>query len=128
MTPAEYIEKSGVTDVPTYAAILVRLQDEKTVRLLHAVMGIVTEAGEMMDELKRHIIYGKPIDEINLQEEVGDSFWYHALALRTLMKTIEGTMDQNIAKLAKRYPEKFTEHAALNRDLYVERAALEDYS
>ena len=34
-------------------------------------------------------------------------------------------MDRNIAKLQKRFPVKFTEEAALNRNLEAERAALE---
>ncbi len=34
-------------------------------------------------------------------------------------------MDRNIAKLRKRYPERFTEQAANVRDLEAERSVLE---
>lgn len=39
--------------------------------------------------------------------------------------SIETAMDRNIAKLARRYPEGFTEWRALNRDLVGERKVLE---
>lgn len=44
--------------------------------IVHACMGIVTEVGEIVDCFKRHVIYGKPLDLVNLEEEIGDAFWY----------------------------------------------------
>jgi hypothetical protein len=38
---------------------------------------------------------------------------------------MEDILDTNIAKLEARYPEKFTEEAALNRNLEAEREILE---
>ena len=43
--------------------------------LLHAIMGCVTESGELMDICKRAFYYGKgasAVDEINIKEEFGD--------------------------------------------------------
>jgi NTP pyrophosphatase (non-canonical NTP hydrolase) len=45
--------------------------------------------------------------------------------LATVGATLEDAMRANTAKLAKRYPDKFTREHALNRDLDAERAALE---
>ena len=45
-------------------------------RIIHAIMGLATEAGELIDALKKHVFYGKPIDEKNLIEECGDVMWY----------------------------------------------------
>src|ERR1700677_3795449 len=43
--------------------------DVRVLRLLHVGMGLCTEAGEFVDQLKRHIFYGRPIDRTNLIEE-----------------------------------------------------------
>lgn len=93
--------------------------------LLHGALGIVTEAAEIADAIKKAIFYGKPLDLINIQEEIGDCFWYLAVLARETGAPFEDIMAQNIAKLRARYPDKFTEEAALNRDLDAERLTLE---
>jgi NTP pyrophosphatase (non-canonical NTP hydrolase) len=121
----EYVEKASRTDLDDYRKMAERCQNETTLKILHAVMGMVTEAGELMDAVKRHLIYGAPIDRVNIKEENGDSFWYQALLARASGFTFPECMDANIVKLLKRFPEKFTEDRALNRDLDEERKALE---
>jgi NTP pyrophosphatase (non-canonical NTP hydrolase) len=37
---------------------------------------MITEAGELMDGYKRRLVYGSPLDIINIKEEVGDCLWY----------------------------------------------------
>jgi hypothetical protein len=164
----------------------------------HHLMGLMTELGELADALKRHYIYGKPLDQVNFTEEVGDVLWYLAgflnngqLTAHDVQKALEETvilppyftnthswqanattmvrggarlvieldtlhpkalataaaratvyleavlaywapghtlgeaMYLNIKKLAKRYGEKYTDQAALIRNLAEERAALE---
>ena len=94
--------------------------------LLHAAIGMQTEAAEFSDMLKKHIFYGKPLDKVNLKEELGDQLWYIAMALRALDTTFEAVMERNIEKLKARYPDKFTEELAENRDLDKEREILEN--
>lgn len=94
--------------------------------LLHASMGLVTEAGEFQDALKKHIFYGKPLDTTNLKEEIGDILWYCAIALEALGTDFESVMQTNIDKLKARYPEKFTENSAINRNVEQERKILEN--
>lgn len=101
-------------------------ENKKRMDLLHAGMGLVTESGEFMDMLKKHIFYGKTRDEVNLKEEIGDVLWYAAIALEALGTSFDEVMERNIAKLKARYPEKFTEENAINRDLDKEREILED--
>ena len=104
------------------------LDNYNIVRLLHAGMGLCTEAGEFQDVLKRHVFYGKPLGEEeleNLMEEIGDVVWYCAEALNALAVTFDIALDRNIAKLAKRYGDKFSEFLALNRDLEAEQKVLE---
>ncbi len=126
MNSEQYQKDTLVTDLMDYGPVLERLQNIHTVRLLHAAMGLCTEAGEFMDMLKKHILYGKPLDEVNLKEELGDKLWYTALALDELKSTFDAVMETNIEKLRARYPNKFTESDALNRNLDKERKILEE--
>ena len=94
-------------------------------RILHAAMGLCTEAGELMDQLKKHLFYGKELDDVNLIEEAGDLLWYLAVLFDELGTSFEEVMQINHDKLAKRYGEKFSSEAALHRDLEGERDILE---
>lgn len=94
-------------------------------RLLHAAIGMCTESGELQDALKKQLIYGKELDAVNVVEEIGDQLWYIAIALDAVGSTFEEAFDKNIAKLRARFPEKFTQERALNRNLPAERVALE---
>lgn len=168
--------------------------------MFHMNSGIVTEIGEAIDPIKKFIAYKKPIDTVNVGEEIADCCWYIANKARIFLSqeqkdSIWGKMDvftvcmkdfesqerlkissiydaanilfcitpvgyldnvkdlrscvgvpdvvllhkvadyfgldfwqlltNNIAKLQVRYPEKFTEEAALNRNLEAERKELE---
>ncbi len=98
---------------------------ELNVRLLHAAMGMFTEAGELMAPLMEQLS-GNGLDVINFGEEIGDSLWYAAIASDELGIALEKIMQTVIEKLAKRYPEKFSAEAAINRDTDAERKILED--
>lgn len=103
-----------------------RAMDHRLSRVMHAMMGMVTELGELMDPVKKHLIYGKPLDLPNLGEEIGDGNWYSSGVLcDALEMRLEDIWERNIAKLRVRFPDKFTEEQALNRDLDAERKALE---
>lgn len=97
-------------------------------RLMHGAIGMCTEAGELQDMLKKHLIYGKPLDLTNAVEEATDCLWYIAIVLDAAGVSMEDAMIRNITKLQLRYPDKFTSENALNRDLDAERQALEGSS
>ncbi len=120
-----YIEKAIKTESKDFEKISNRLQDESMIRLLHAGIGLATESAEFLDALNKVIYYGKELDKVNLAEEIGDILWYCAVALDELGVSFEEVMEKNIAKLEARYPEKFTEEKAENRDLEAERKILE---
>lgn len=199
----------NIPDFVTYQQLALRTEktpvfvgDLPRSRFAHGAIGICTEIGELQDALKKHIIYGRDLDPVNIMEECGDIAWYIALvadaadlslmpsetlytqntgalagdlrkkelldcafllgnengwfqyacsrletdgmpeqvqasngiaALLHLGATIlnacgytwKDACERNIAKLAKRYGEKFSEFAALNRDLGAERQELE---
>ena len=75
--------------------------------------------------MKKHIFYGKPLDEVNLKEEVGDLLWYIAIICDELNTSFDEIMSTNIEKLRARYGGKFSEVKALNGNLQTERAILE---
>lgn len=94
------------------------------IRLLHGIIGIATEAGEMLEALRQGI-EGGVFDLTNVAEEVGDNQWYAAAILRALKTNFESVQRTNIAKLRARFPNKFTEFDANNRNLHAERQILE---
>lgn len=92
---------------------------------IHALLGIISEAGELVEAYAKAITENRSLDTVNLKEEYGDIMWYLAMGLRHAGVTFEETAERNIEKLKKRFPEKFTSENALNRDLDAERKALE---
>lgn len=103
---------------------LVRLRDRDNIRLLHAALGLYTEAVEVIEQLYGHIFEGKDLDAVNLIEEGGDHFWYLGILANTLQTTFEDMQTRNNRKLRARYPEKFAERNAVERDLAKEREEL----
>lgn len=126
MTPKEYVENVLKTESMNHKAITLRLLPIETQRLLHGAMGVVTESGELMDALKKHIYYGAELDKTNVKEEIGDLLWYVGILCDTLGLTFEEVFETNIAKLKARYGDKFNETGALNRNLEKEREILEE--
>lgn len=121
---ADYMAGALLTESKDYIQIMPRLV--ANTRLIHAVFGMLTETGEFADNLKAHIFYGKPLDPVNLKEEIGDLFWYVAIALDELGETsFAPELVANTAKLAKRYGSKFDADKAVKRNLMAERKILE---
>jgi NTP pyrophosphatase (non-canonical NTP hydrolase) len=100
------------------------VKDRALSRIMHALLGMMSEIGEIADAMKKLVIYSKDLDILNLIEEHGDESWYMSLLIDACGSTWEQSWAKNIAKLKARYGDKFTEEKALNRDLEAERAAL----
>lgn len=71
--------------------------------LTHAVMGIAGEAGELVDAIKKHVIYNKPLDLANVLEELGDLRFYMEALMNQLDITDQNVLQHNANKLATRY-------------------------
>lgn len=97
-------------------------------RLFHAVTGMVTESVEMLESIDLSLTTNKPIDYINLREELFDSLWYALIAHSELGVSVEGTLNMGFEKLRARFPDKFDSDYALSRDLTSERKILEDHN
>jgi len=125
MTDQEYVKNAVKTENTDFDGILSRAQSIRMLRATHAVFGLQTEAAEITDLFKKHIFYGKPLDENKVYEEIGDLAWYIALLCDTMGFDLEKLKASNIAKLQARYPNKFSSQDALKRDEGKEKSALE---
>jgi hypothetical protein len=77
------------------------------------------------DEIKRHLFYGKELDFSALLVLFlrAKDYLDHYCNMEGISS--KEAMEKNIAKLKVRYPDKFTEELALDRDLENERKVLE---
>lgn len=96
------------------------------VRVFHALLGTVTEHGELAVPLANYIEDGY-IDLVNVVEELGDSDWYKALFFEATGISWDDVQQMIIKKLEVRYADKiFSEEEANGRDLESERQLLVD--
>ncbi|QDB70911.1 hypothetical protein [Pseudomonas virus PBPA162] len=98
---------------------------DQAVELVHGIIGVATEAGEMVAALLESFNNGKPLDLVNMVEETGDVMWYLAAILKNCNSTFEKAQQINIQKLRQRFGDKFSSYDALNRNLDAERKILE---
>lgn len=70
---------------------------------IHMIMGICGEAGELLDSIKKHVIYRQPIDMINIVEEMGDIEFYLEGLRQWAKVSRDVVITTNVAKLEKRY-------------------------
>lgn len=97
-------------------------------RVMHGIIGTVTESVEMLEALNTAMRNGTDIDGVNLLEEVGDLAWYVAIVIDALGGDWNKILEANLAKLAKRYAgNTFDAQATINRDVDAERTLLEDH-
>ena len=89
------------------------------------VQYLFSNISELQDLIKKNIAYNKSID---LQKELT----YTKNIIRTCMSiakrhkfSLDKALENNINKLKARFPDKFTEENAINRDLEAERKELE---
>jgi len=99
------------------------LDSEK--QLIHYMLGLVDEVGELASTVKKNIAYGKPLDVVNVKEELGDLMWFVANLMVLLGIDFADVLEKNIKKLSVRYPNGFNNQDALVRDLQAEREVLE---
>lgn len=115
----------------------VETSDKQLRDIIHAVLGINTEGGELAERLRDMLLHFDGVaigessevlteqDKINLFEELGDVLWYVAIAAEAMGVTIDAIMTANIEKLKKRFPEKFTQEKAIERNIENEQKSLE---
>ena len=129
MTPDEYQRNAMRTLCDQHAAER-RIVSREAVQLLHAVIGLQGEAGELAALLQKWLWYGQefPREQLaeRIKDEAGDVLWYVAELLDACGLSLQDVLEANIRKLRQRYPEKWdaTKADHRNRDLVAERDAV----
>ncbi len=86
---------------------------------------LVFNSSKLADLFKKYLAYGKPMDS----QEYLKTVEYYLAGINNLAATLginlEHCMETNIAKLRKRFPDKFEADQAINRDTNAERQILE---
>lgn len=93
--------------------------DRFTPNAIHGVMGVSTEAAELMDLVRKGIFYGKDVRPDQILDEAGDVLWFLALTLQQYGYTIEDAKNFNVTKLEARHGKEFNQEAVVkiqNRD------------
>lgn len=78
--------------------------------LTNAALGLVCEAGEVGDEIKKYIFHGKNLAIDKVLVEIGDVLYYMQALLTALPgeHTIQECQELVIEKLKARHPEGFS--------------------
>lgn len=98
-------------------------EDVKAISLIHGIMGLWTENAELTEWLFN--TNTEHMDRANLKEEIGDHLWYLAELCAGGSLSLQDCAVTNIAKLRTRFPNRFTDENAINRNLAAERLTLE---
>jgi NTP pyrophosphatase (non-canonical NTP hydrolase) len=100
--------------------IVATLTPEKA-EMWHMGTGVCTEAGELLDAIKKHCIYNKKLDIENIVEEMGDLMFYFVGLLENIQDHHEPKinfrriLEANIMKLRKRYKKGYSDKEAQQR-------------
>jgi NTP pyrophosphatase (non-canonical NTP hydrolase) len=76
---------------------------------LNAGLGLVGEAGEVTELLKKTYFHGQDLDREKLKSELGDVLFYLDWLARLHGMTLGEVADANISKLTARYPRGFVD-------------------
>lgn len=94
--------------------------------LLHAILGVISEGGELLERFMKDVDAGRRIDRTNILEEAGDLNWFLQLIILASQSRTEEVQQMNILKLWERFEGKFDHIKATHRNVEAERQSLED--
>jgi NTP pyrophosphatase (non-canonical NTP hydrolase) len=70
-------------------------------------LGITGEAGDVASCIKKTFAHDND-QRAGIRENIGDTLWYAAMICNFFEWDMQDILDENIAKLKKRYPQGFT--------------------
>jgi len=85
------------------------------VNMIHMCLGLSGEVGELVDAIKKSVIYNQNMDMENVIEELGDIEFYMEGLRQQLSISREQVLEANILKLRKRYQNGYSDKAAQAR-------------
>ena len=83
--------------------------------LANWALGLTGEAGEVAEQVKKHLFHGTPLDRAAVVKELGDVLWYVAAMATALDVSLDEIGATNVDKLRRRYPEGFSEARSRDR-------------
>lgn len=104
-----------VTSRCKFGGAIVKSMTPEDAHNLHMVVGISGEAGELLDAMKKAVIYRKPLDIENVKEEIGDILFYIQGLCNSINYSLTEAMIDNMDKLGKRYEKGYSDQAAQER-------------
>lgn len=84
-------------------------------RLANWALGLIGEAGEIAEDMKKHLYHEHELDHDALVKELGDVLWYLAVLAQEVGVELEEVATTNIAKLRLRYPDGFSPAHSMRR-------------
>lgn len=106
---------------------IVKTLTPERAELWHAGTLCATEACELLDAIKKYVVYNKPLDLDNVLEELGDLEFSLEMIRQNLRLSRDFILAGNMNKLGKRYGEgTYSDKAAQERADKVNNATLEN--
>lgn len=100
----EKVTGGTVPVYPDFVRALLKPMPREIDNLLHCVLGISGESGELVDAVKKHWAYNKPLDHENILEEMGDLFFYFQGMMNLFGIELDTLVRLNQHKLLQRFP------------------------
>lgn len=88
-----------VFDLLKSPKLIMESLDTQKIDAIHAAIGISGEAGELLDAIKKYVIYNKKVDLDNIIEELGDIEFYLQALRQTFCISRRETLKKNMDKL-----------------------------
>jgi len=85
-------------------------------RLCNWALGATGEAGEIAELVKKMVFHKHPITAYQFVSEIGDTLWYLAVLCEDLDLNLGKVAQENLAKLARRYPNGYTKEDSVARE------------
>jgi len=83
--------------------------------LIYTALGLNGEAGETAELVKKTFFHGHDLEADKLKKELGDVLWYVAVMAKAMDWSLDEVAQDNIDKLARRYPEGFSAERSRRR-------------
>ena len=96
-----FLENMAELDAYQTAAVTFAVYP-KDKAILYPTLGLVGEAGEVAEKVKKSIRDGHELDRKEVAKELGDVLWYIAALARDLDLSLNEIADMNIRKLLDR--------------------------
>lgn len=104
----------GGADLDALSRLPVDYNNVPNPQLIHGILGIASEAGEIAEDLLKLLTGGDHIDD-NIEREQGDIDWFQELVAEARGVSIPECRFRNILRLRERFPDAFSEEDAVAR-------------